>query len=254
MTSSSETSRLSGRPAWAFDRRIFLNGMRDGVPIALGYFAVSFSLGIAARNAGLTPLQGFFASLLNNASAGEYAAFTLIAANATLFQVALITLIANARYLLMSCALAQRFAPGTPFFHRLIIAYDVTDELFGITISRPGCLNPFYTYGAILLAAPAWAFGTAFGIMAGNALPLRAVSALSVALYGMFIPPARKNKVVAVLIVISFALSFFGSYVPGISALSDGTRTILLTVLISAAAAILFPVKNTQEEESEHES
>jgi predicted branched-subunit amino acid permease len=258
MTSSSETSRLSGRPAWAFDRRIFLNGMRDGVPIALGYFAVSFSLGIAARNAGLTPLQGFFASLLNNASAGEYAAFTLIAANATLFQVALITLIANARYLLMSCALAQRFAPGTPFFHRLIIAYDVTDELFGITISRPGCLNPFYTYGAILLAAPAWAFGTAFGIMAGNALPLRAVSVLSVALYGMFlaiiIPPARKNKVVAVLIVISFALSFFGSYVPGISALSDGTRTILLTVLISAAAAILFPVKNTQEEESEHES
>lgn len=258
MTSSSETSRLSGRPAWAFDRRIFLNGMRDGVPIALGYFAVSFSLGIAARNAGLTPLQGFFASLLNNASAGEYAAFTLIAANATLFQVALITLIANARYLLMSCALAQRFAPGTPFFHRLIIAYDVTDELFGITISRPGCLNPFYTYGAILLAAPAWAFGTAFGIMAGNALPLRAASALSVALYGMFlaiiIPPARKNKVVAVLIVISFALSFFGSYVPGISALSDGTRTILLTVLISAAAAILFPVKNTQEEESEHES
>ena len=152
MTSSSETSRLSGRSAWAFDRRIFLNGMRDGVPIALGYFAVSFSLGIAARNAGLTPLQGFFASLLNNASAGEYAAFTLIAANATLFQVALITLIANARYLLMSCALAQRFAPGTPFFHRLIIAYDVTDELFGITISRPGCLNPFYTYGAILLA------------------------------------------------------------------------------------------------------
>lgn len=258
MTSSSKTSRLSGRPAWAFDRRIFLNGMRDGVPIALGYFAVSFSLGIAARNAGLTPLQGFFASLLNNASAGEYAAFTLIAANATLFQVALITLIANARYLLMSCALAQRFAPGTPFFHRLIIAYDVTDELFGITISRPGCLNPFYTYGAILLAAPAWAFGTAFGIMAGNALPQRAVSALSVALYGMFlaiiIPPARKNKVVAVLIVISFALSFFGSYVPGISALSDGTRTILLTVLISAAAAILFPVKNTQEEESEHES
>ena len=249
MTSSSETSRLSGRPAWAFDRRIFLNGMRDGVPIALGYFAVSFSLGIAARNAGLTPLQGFFASLLNNASAGEYAAFTLIAANATLFQVALITLIANARYLLMSCALAQRFAPGTPFFHRLIIAYDVTDELFGITISRPGCLNPFYTYGAILLAAPAWAFGTAFGIMAGNALPLRAVSALSVALYGMFlaiiIPPARKNKVVAVLIVISFALSFFGSYVPGISALSDGTRTILLTVLISAAAAIFFPLKNT---------
>ena len=216
---------------YAFSRKVFCEGMRDGVPIALGYFAVSFSLGIAARKAGLTPVQGFFASLLNNASAGEYAAFALIASGATYLEVAIITLIANARYLLMSCALAQRFAPGTPFFHRLIIGYDVTDELFGITIARPGWLNPFYTYGAIALAAPAWAAGTACGIIAGNLLPLRAVSALSVALYGMFlaiiIPPARKSKVVAALVAISFALSFVCTYLPGISALSDGTRTIL---------------------------
>ena len=142
-----------------FSRKVFCDGMRDGVPIALGYFAVSFSLGIAARKAGFTPFQGFLVSLLNNASAGEYAAFALIMANATYFEVAVITLIANARYLLMSCALAQRFAPETPFWHRLLIGYDVTDELFGITIARPGSLNPYYTYGAILLAAPAWASG-----------------------------------------------------------------------------------------------
>ena len=125
----------------------------------------------------------------------------------------------------------------------------------GITIARPGYLNPFYTYGAILLAAPAWALGTAFGIMAGNALPLRIVSALSVALYGMFlaiiIPPAKKDKVVGVLVVISFALSFICGYLPLISKLSDGTRTILLTVLIAGVAAILFPVKDTQEEEGQ---
>ena len=48
---------------YAFSRKVFCEGMRDGVPIALGYFAVSFSLGIAARKAGLTPVQGFFASL-----------------------------------------------------------------------------------------------------------------------------------------------------------------------------------------------
>ena len=109
------------KPVWAFSRKVFCEGIRDGVPIALGYFAVSFSLGIAARKAGFTPLQGFLASLLNNASAGEYAAFALIMSGASYFQVAVITLIANARYLLMSCALAQRFAPGTPFWHRLVI-------------------------------------------------------------------------------------------------------------------------------------
>ena len=232
------------KPVWAFSRKVFCEGIRDGVPIALGYFAVSFSLGIAARKAGFTPFQGFLASLLNNASAGEYAAFALIMSGASYFQVAVITLIANARYLLMSCALAQRFAPGTPFWHR-----------FGITIARPGSLNPCYTYGAILLAAPAWASGTALGIVAGNLLPLRAVSALSVALYGMFlaiiIPPARKDKVVAMLVAISFVLSFACNYLPGISALSDGTRTILLTVLISSAAAVLFPVKD---QEAEHDA
>ena len=234
------------RPVWAFSKKIFCEGMRDGVPIALGYFAVSFSLGIAARRAGFTPFQGFLVSLLNNASAGEYAAFAIIMANATYLEVAIITLIANARY-----------APGTPFWHRLLIGYDVTDELFGITIARPGSLNPYYTYGAIQLAAPAWAIGTALGIIAGNLLPLRAVSALSVALYGMFlaiiIPPARKSRVVAALVAISFALSFLCNYLPGISALSEGTRTILLTVLISGTAAVLFPV-NPDEQEAEHDA
>lgn len=256
MNSTTELSRpeeSSSKPVYAFRKSVLLDGIRDGVPIALGYFAVSFSLGIAARRAGFSPFQGFLASLLNNASAGEYAAFALITTGASCLQVAIITLIANARYLLMSCALAQKFTPDTPFIHRLIIGYDVTDELFGITIARKGPLNPWYTYGAILLAAPAWASGTALGIIAGNLLPLRAVSALSVALYGMFlaiiIPPARKSKIVAALVAISFFLSFICNYLPGIASLSDGTRTILLTVLISAAAAILFPVK----QEAEHD-
>ena len=234
---------MSSQRSYSFSRQVLVNGIRDGIPIGLGYFAVSFSLGIAARKAGLSPFQGFLASLFNNASAGEYAAFTLIAANAGYLQVAIITLIAN--------ALAQRFSPDTPFFHRFLIGYDVTDELFGITIARPGWLNPYYTYGAILVAAPAWSIGTALGIIAGNLLPLRAVSALSVALYGMFlaiiIPPARKSRVVAGLVAVSFFLSFICSYLPGISTLSDGTRTILLTVLISCAGAILFPVKTEEE-------
>ena len=228
----------------------FQEGMRDGIPIALGYFAVSFSLGIAARNMGLTPFQGFLASLLNNASAGEYAGFTQIAAQATYWEMALMTLIANARYLLMSCALSQRFSPDTGLGHRLLVGFDITDEIFGITIARPGMLDPFYSYGAILIAAPAWAGGTALGVIAGNLLPARAVSALSVALFGMFlaviIPPARKNRVIALFVLVSFAASFAATYLPLISQLSGGTRTIILTVLISAIAAILFPVNEEE--------
>ncbi|MCM1540581.1 MAG: AzlC family ABC transporter permease [Blautia sp.] len=232
-------------------RKEWKEGMRDGIPIGLGYLAVSFSLGVAARSAGLTAFQGFIASLLNNASAGEYAGFTVIAANASYLEMILMTLVANARYLLMSCALSQKFSPDTPLRHRLLVGYDVTDEIFGITIARPGILDPYYTYGAIAIAAPCWACGTALGVTAGNLLPLRAVSALSVALFGMFlaviIPPARKNRIVAVFVLISFLLSFAAASLPHISQLSSGTRTIILTVVISAVAAALFPVREDEE-------
>ena len=157
--------------------------MKDGIPIGLGYLAVSFSLGIMAKKAGLTPFQGFLASFLCNASAGEYAGFSIIAASATYIEMALAIFIANARYLLMSCALVQRFSPKTSIFHRLIMAFDITDEVFAISIARPGFLNPYYTYGAMTTTMPLWAIGTALGVIAGNILPVSVVSALSVALW-----------------------------------------------------------------------
>ena len=236
---------------------VFRLGMKDGLPIGLGYFAVSFTLGIAARSAGLSPLEGFVASLLTNASAGEYAVFTLIAVDAAYLEVALVTLIANARYLLMSCALSQRFHPDTALDHRLLVGFDITDEVFGITIARPGYIDPFYTYGAMVTSIPFWSTGTALGILAGNLLPARLVSAFGVALYGMFlaviVPPARKSRVVLGVVLCSFLLSYLASTLPGLSALSDGNRTILLTVAVSAAAALLFPVPDSDEDGAREE-
>ena len=226
------------------NRQALLEGVRDGTPIGLGYFVVAFTLGIAARNVGLDLLQGFVISLLNNASAGEYAAFMVIGSDAPYFEIALMTLVANARYVLMSTVLSQRFAPDTPFYHRIFVGFGVTDELFGISIARGGrWLNPFYNCGAMLTALPGWSIGTALGIVAGNVLPASAVSALSVALYGMFlaviIPPARKDKVIACAVAVSFLMSFLvEKFFPEVSA---GNRTILLTLLIAGAAAVLCP-------------
>ena len=230
----------------------FIRGARDGVPIGLGYFAVAFSLGIAARNAGMTALQGFFLSFFGMASAGEYAAITVIAANASYVEMALVTLIANARYLLMSFALSQRFDPAAPLRHRLLVGYSITDELFGIAIAQPKPLDPWYSYGSYLVAIPCWASGTAVGVIAGNALPGRVVSALSVALFGMFlavvIPPAKKDRVVLLFVLLSFGASFAASAL--LPTLSGGTRTILLTLLLSGLAAALFPVPDDAQGET----
>lgn len=232
----------------------FLQGMRDGIPIMLGYFAVGITLGIAARNAGMTPFQATLTSLLINASAGEYIGFTLIAANAGYFELMLMEAIANARYLLMSCSLSQKLEPKTPLIHRLIMGFYITDEIFGVSIAVPGKLNPFYTYGVVSVASPGWALGTLLGVVLGNVLPLRIVSALSVGLYGMFlsifIPPARKNKVIGVLVAISFAASYAFNALNWFAGISSGMKTIILTVIISLGAAILFPVDQEEADEA----
>ena len=229
----------------------FRRGVRDGMPIALGYFAVAFTLGIAAKNAGFSAVQAMVESLTNNASAGEYAVFSLVSAGAGYWEVAVMTLVANARYLLMSCALSQKLAPETGLGHRMLVAFDVTDEIFGVSIASPGRLNPFYTYGAMAVAIPGWALGTFLGVVVGNVLPLRLVSALSVGLYGMFlaiiVPPARESRVVLALVLLSFAASWAAASLPALAAVSSGVKTIVLTVAISLGAAVLFPVAEEAE-------
>lgn len=234
-----------------YNRKVFLEGMKDGIPIGLGYFAVSFSLGIIAKSVGITPIQGFFVSLFCRASAGEYAGYSMIAATATFLETIMVCFIANARYLLMSCATSQRVSEDLSILHRIGISLGLTDEIFAISIAREGNLNPFYTYGALAVAAPCWALGTMCGIIAGSILPGRIVSALSVALYGMFlaviIPPARKERIIGIIIVICFVLSYAFSRMKIFSFISSGTKTIILTVVISALASILFPKKDEED-------
>lgn len=234
-------------------KKAFLDGVRDGIPIALGYLAVAFSLGFTARKVGMSPLQGFISSVLNHASAGEYAEFTVIGANASYFEMAIIILVTNARYLLMSCALSQRFDGATSMIHRVFVGFGITDEIFGATIGRKGYVNPWYSYGLMGIAIPFWSTGTAVGIIAGNILPTHLVGALCVALYGMFlaiiVPPARQNKIVALAVVISFVCSFVANFAPIVKDLSSSTRTILLTVVISGIIAVCFPVSEAENEE-----
>ncbi len=233
------------------NKNAFANGIRDGIPIALGYFAVAFSLGIVAKKAGLNPFQGFLSSMLNHASAGEYAEFTVILANAPYIEMVFVILVTNIRYLLMSCALSQKFDPVTSLAHRFLVGFGITDEIFGISIGRTGRLNPYYNYGAMAVALPSWAMGTAIGIVAGNILPPSVVSALSVALYGMFIaiiiPASRTDKIVGGVVLVSFAASFAASKLPLFYHMSDSMKISLLTVIIAGLAAILFPVNDEED-------
>lgn len=229
----------------------FKKGLRDGIPIALGYFAVSFTLGIPAKEAGINPVQAGVMSMVMLASAGEFAAINVIATADSLIQMIITTLIVNLRYLLMSSSMSQKLGSDTKWWHRLLLPCFVTDEIFGIASGVEGKLNPFYNYGAAALSVPGWTIGTILGTAVGAILPERVENALGVALYGMFlaiiIPSTKKSKFMAGLIIISMALSYLFSVLPVVSSISSSMRIIILTIVIAAAAAIIRPVNEEGE-------
>ena len=224
----------------------FKRGIIDGIPIALGYLAVSFTFGIEASKHGLTILQATLLSLTNLTSAGQFAGLGIIVAGATYIEMAFTQLIINLRYCLMSCSLSQKLDNNTPFSHRFFMSYGITDEIFGICSARPKTLSPFYCYGAICVASPGWALGTFLGALSGELLPARMLSALGVALYGMFIaiviPPAKESNVIRGLVIVSMLSSFLFSITPILKNISSGFTIIILTIVIAGAAALLFPI------------
>lgn len=224
----------------------FQKGFRIGIPICLGYFAVAFALGITARSAGMNALQAGVMSATMLASAGEFAAVSLIQSGAGILEMIFTTIVVNLRYFLMGAALSQKIDENTSIPHRLALSWCITDELFGISMAVEGRLDPFYTYGAALISAFGWTSGTVIGLLSGNILPPVIVNALSVALYGMFlaviIPASRKSRFIALVVAVSMLLSWLFSAAPVLREISSGFRVIILTLLIASGAALIRPV------------
>ena len=234
---------------------LFKKGIKNGISIFLGYLAVSFTFGIQARNMGLASWQAILISATNLTSAGQFAALGVIASAASYVEMALTQLIINLRYCLMSSSLSQRFDTKMSPLHRYFIAYGVTDEIFGVSSAYPQeNVPPAYCYGLIAAAWPGWVLGTALGAVSGDILPASVLSALGVALYGMFIaiivPPAKGNKVLLGIVIVSMLLSLVFAVTPILKEISSGFRVIILTLVIAGVAAYFFPI---YEEEPQNE-
>lgn len=230
----------------------FRKGIVAGIPIALGYFAVSFSFGIVASNIGLSPFEASIISISNLTSAGQFAGIEIIASLGSYFELFLCQLVINMRYFLMSIALSQKLDKNIKPLHRFLMAYGVTDEIFAVSVDVDGCLDPFFNYGAMLMAIPGWTLGTFFGATLGNILPEMIANVLSLALYAMFIaiviPKAKTEKSVLYAVITACLLSSLFSYLPLLKNISSGFVIVIITVVVSALAAYFAPLKDDKYE------
>ena len=237
-------------------RQYFTAGFKDGIPICLGYIAVSFTFGIMAKKVGISIFDAVLISLTNVTSAGQFAGLSLIASTASYIEMAITQLIINLRYCLMSFSLSQKLEKGVSNGHRLAVAFGVTDEIFGISASQPGKVSAFYNYGAMCVAIPGWTLGTLVGGISGSLLPDFMLSALSVAIYGMFlaiiIPPSKKSRPVLGVVVASMAVSTIFAVTPVLKQVSSGFMIIITTLLVAGLAAYFCPLE--EKGEAVHES
>lgn len=228
----------------------FLKGLRDGIPVGLGYLSVGFGFGILAAAAGLSPLVAFAISATNLTSAGQVAGVGVIAAAGTYIEMALTQLVINIRYSLMGLSLSQKLAPSFNTPHRLMASYGITDEIFAVAASQEEKLTPKYMYGLILISFCGWTGGTLLGAMAGHVLPTALTDAMGIMLYGMFlaviVPAARKSLGVLVVIGAAAAVSILFYYV--FTSVSAGFSVIISAIVAAALGTLLFPVEEKEEE------
>ncbi len=225
----------------------FIYGLRKGLPIGLGYLAVSFSFGVAANGCGITPLESIIISLTNLSSAGQLAGVELIKAHAAYIEVFLTVLLINIRYALMSISLSQKIDPDMPLYKRAIIGYGITDEIYAISITEVRKITLKYMLGLMLLPVFGWVGGTAAGVFLTDLMPLKLINAMGIALYAMFIaivvPDAKKNYKILVVVLIAILLSCILYYTPFINKMGLGFKIIISTSLASLIGAFLFPIK-----------
>lgn len=227
-------------------------GIRDGIPIALGYLSVSFTFGLMAVEAGMCWWQAVLISLTNLTSAGQFAGLNIMIAGGACIEMGLTQLVINLRYALMSLSLSQkldrRFGTGS----RLCLGFFMTDEIFGVAASRKKRISRSYFLGLGTLPMVGWTGGTLAGALLGGILPVVLQSAFGVAIYGMFlaiiIPQARDDLRYFKVIMMAIALSCAFHYLPLLNQVSSGFSIIICSVLAAAAGAWLYPLKMDQEE------
>lgn len=234
-------------------KKQYFKGIRDGMPICLGYLSVSFAFGIFSVGSGLGILQTILISLTNVTSAGQLAGVPIIAGSLPIIEMILSQLVINIRYSLMSVSMSQKLSRKVKLWQRFVIAFGVTDEIFGVAISQKEELETPYLTGLMTMPILGWTVGTALGAVAGDVLPAAIVSALGIALYAMFvaiiIPPAKKNHAVALCCLLAMALSAAFRYIPVLDKVSSGIAIIICALISGTLFAILAPIADEPDQD-----
>lgn len=228
----------------------FKTGLKDGLPIGLGYLSVSIAFGVQATMAGIPIFMSVFISMTNLTSAGQLAGLTVIASLGTFLEIILTQLVINARYFLMGISLSQKADKSFSLSHRLMCSAFITDEIFAVASAKSNGFSRRYFYGLVILPYIGWALGTLIGAIAGSVLPLQVTNALGIGLYAMFIaiiiPPSITTRGIFPTVLFAGGISCALYYIPIFAGIPAGIAVIISSIISAVITALIFPVKKEE--------
>lgn len=242
------------------NKSLFKQGLKEGIPIGLGYLPLAFTLGVNAATGGFKFLNSIVMSLLSFTGVGQMNAMSLMLENSTYFSIFIALLVINLRNIVLSLSLSQRLDKNVSLWKRLIIAMGNTDEIFALTIRREGKIPADYFLGVMSFPYFAWGIGAIVGNLATTLVPRDICITMSMALYAMLvasvIPATKKSKPILFVVTLSGLLSFV---MQGIKPISDAlinlmgksaSSWILVagSIFSAAIAACIWPVNDGKEE------
>lgn len=234
----------------------YLRGLRYGIPIGVGYLSVSFTFGIMAVSYGMYWWQAVMISMLTLTSAGQLAGIGVMLHPGQYIEMLISQLTINIRYSFMSISLSQKLDPKFKGIYRWLLGFAMTDEVFAVASTEQKVGVKFFA-GLATLPYFGWALGTLFGALLGNVLPASLMSALGLAMYGMFVaivvPEMRERKTVAIVAVMAMLLSCGFEFIPLLAKVSSGLAISICAIVAAAAGALLFPVEDEEPSASEVE-
>lgn len=224
----------------------FKEGLKSGLPIGIGYFSVSFTFGIIAIGYGLDWWQAVLVSMATVTSAGQFAGIQIMVNPGHYLEMLISQCTINVRYSFMGIALSQKVSSKFKGLYRILFGFMMTDEIFAVASSKNEVTRSFFA-GLCILPYIGWSVGTFLGALLGNVLPDRLMSALSVAIYGMFIaiimPDFKKMKSIKVCVLLAIIISCIFSYCPLLRDISGGISISICAIIVAVVCAIMYPIE-----------
>lgn len=231
--------------------KLFSRGLRSGIPIGLGYLSVSFTFGIMAVSLGFEWWQALIISMATVTSAGQLAGIGVMNLPGQYATMLISQMTINLRYSFMSISLSQKLSPRFKRPLRFLLGFFMTDEIFAVA-SGEDEVDPVFFFGLSTIPYAGWTLGTLLGALLGNILPEIVMSALCLAIYGMFLaiilPPARRSKTVLLTIAIAAASHSLFYYLPYLNKVPSGLSISICAIIAATVCAILFPIKDEKED------